>query len=117
MASARLNVTVYVKANASGNATAKVGPLSSREVWHPGQVTVGLAPGQATPTNEAGCAVSIGDSQTKVVIDSCVDGSSGDTTDAVSSSSVHCGEYVWADWTGGDPSVTFALTVTGTREV
>lgn len=117
MASARLSLSVTAKANASGNASVKAGPLSAREVWHPAQVTVSLVPGSATPINEAGCNVSIGDTQTKALIDACIDGSSGDTTDAVGGSTVHCGEYVWADWTGGDANVTFVMTITGTKDV
>lgn len=113
-----LNETTIVKSNGSGNATAKLGPLSAREVWHPDTATVSLAPGQAAPTNEAQCVVSFGDANTKRPLSgACVDGSTGDSTGRVSSVTPKVGQYIWADWTGGDANVFFQLTVTGTRDV
>lgn len=114
---ADLNAPAYAKSNGSGNASAKVGPLSAREVWHPENASVSLAPGQAAPTNEAQCVISYGDANTKRQLDACVDGSTGDSTGRVSSVTVKVGEYIWADWTGGDANVTFVLTVTGKKDV
>lgn len=112
----RLYESIPVISNGSGSASAKLGPLSAREVWHPESAAVGVLPG--TPiTNEATCVVSFGDSQTKRMIDACVDGSSGDSTGRVSAVSPKVGQYIWADWTGGDANVTFVLTVTGTKDV
>jgi hypothetical protein len=112
-----LNQTAYAKANGSGSASARLGPLSAREVWRPETATVGLIPGSAAPTNEATCVISFGDLQTKRPLDSCIDGSSGDSTGRVSSVTPKVGQYIWADWTGGDAGVTFQLTVTGKLDV
>lgn len=115
MPSAPLYATVTVKANGSGVASAKVGPLSAREKWHPGNVAVTQAGG--TPVNEAQCAVSVGDSNTKQFRDRTFTGSSGDSTDKCNNDTVGAGAFIWADWTGGDANVYFTLTVTGTKDI
>lgn len=114
---ATLNESVVVQANGAGIATARLGPLSAREVWHPETATVGLVPGSPAPTNEAQCVVSYGDVNTKRMLDACIDGSTGDSTGRVSSVTPKVGEFIWADWTGGDANVSFVLTVTGTKDV
>lgn len=113
-----LNETITVIANGSGNATAKLGPLTAREVWHPDSVAVHQALAIGTsPTNEAQCFISFGDANTKRAIDACVDGSTGDSTGRVSSITPKVGQYIWADWVGGDAGGTFVLTVTGSKDV
>lgn len=112
-----LNETVIVQSNGSGVASAKLGPLSAREIWHPDTATVGLAFGQATPKNEARCVVSYGDAYTKRILDACTDGSTGDSTGKVSSVVPKVGQYIWADWAGGDANVFFQLNVIGTKDV
>lgn len=114
---ARLNESVVAVSNGSGTASAKLGPLSAREIWHPESASVGLIPGSPAPTNEAQCVISYGDANTKRMLDACVDGSTGDSTGRVSSVTPKVGEFIWADWTGGDANVSFVLTVTGSKDV
>lgn len=112
-----LNEIGFAVSNGAGAATVKLGPTGAREIWHPDGATVSLIPGSAAPVNEATCQISFGDQQTKRLLDACVDGSSGDSTGRVQGVAPRVGQYIWADWTGGDVGVTFALTVTGTKEV
>lgn len=109
-----LRETAFVVLDASGNGTAKVGPLSARETWYPENVGVKV---NANPTNEASCTISVGDPNTKSFRDFTVSGSSGDSTGKVSGDKLVKGDYVWADWVGGDPGQRATLTVMGTKRV
>lgn len=101
--------------NGSGNGTAKIGPLSAREVWHPDNVHVSA---NAQPTNDAQCQIFTGSDTSAVNFrDATFTGSSGDSSDKVNSTVIHCGQYIWAVWTGGDANVTATLTVTGQKEL
>lgn len=115
MTKAILNETRQVVLNGSGAGTAKVGPLSAREVWSPENVSVNTV--QTTITNESQCVISVGDSNTKRQRDATQSGSTGDATDKCNADKIKCGQFVWADWTGGDAGVTAVVTVTGTKEV
>lgn len=107
--------TAVIRLNGSGAGTAKVGPLSAREVWHPDNASVSA---NANPTNEAACSVYVGnDASASTFRDACQDGSTGDATGRVSADTVRCGQYVWAVWTGGDANVQAVLTVTGTKDI
>lgn len=113
MTAVTLNVSQPVTLDASGNGTAKVGPLSARETWRPTNVHVSVS----TNTNEATCTVYVGDSQTASTFrDSTYSGSSGDMLDGLVDV-VSAGWYIFATWTGGDPSATATLVVTGTKDV
>lgn len=109
-----LRETVYVTLNGSGAGTAKVGPLSAREMWYPETVTVNA---NANPTNESQCSISVGDANTLRLRDITVNGSSGDSTGKISGDVIRCGEFVWATWTGGDAGQRAQMTVMGTKEV
>ncbi|MEU9022349.1 hypothetical protein [Actinomadura sp. NPDC048394] len=114
MTSVPLNETVPVVLNGAGGGTAKVGPLTAREVWHPSNASVKVS----TITNEAQCLIYVGDSPTQAnFMDGTYSGSSGDSSDRVGATTVRVGWYVWAVWTGGDPGATATLTVTGTKDV
>lgn len=113
-----MDVPLYESArvtlNGSGNGTAKVGPLSAREVWHPANVHVSVA----TNTNEAVCNVYAGvDATPPNFRDATFSGSSGDSTDKVSADTIKCGQYVFAVWTGGDANQVATMTVTGTKTI
>ena len=109
-----LNVTVSVRLDGAGGGTAQAGPISAREVWHPASVHVQASSAVA----EAVCNIYIGDSPVQPnFMDGTFSGSSGDSSDRVSSVPVTCSWYVWAVWTGGDPGATATLTVTGTKDV
>ena len=106
-----LNQTAPVTLDASGNGTARVGPISLREVWNPAQVSVRVS----TNANEAQCAVYIGDDTSAPNFqDGTLLGSSGASTTNVAGP-VYVGQYVFAVWTGGDPGAQGQMTVTGTK--
>ena len=109
-----LNESAHVVLDGSGNGTAKIGPISAREVWHPGNVHVSAS----TNTAEAECATYIGDSPIAAnFVDATFSGSSGDSSDRCNSYTVKVGWFVWAVWTGGDAGATATLSVTGTKDV
>jgi len=103
-----------VRLDAFGNGTAKVGPISAREIWYPATATVSA---NNPPTNEAQCQIFVGDLNTRRLRDSTESGSTGDNTGKISADVLKCGESVWAVWTGGDALQYAKLTVTGEKEV
>lgn len=109
-----LRETVVGTLDGSGNGTLKAGPLTAREMWHPDKAAVSA---NANPTNEAVCVVSVGDVNTRAFRDNTFTGSSGDSTDTIGSDTLRRGEFVWAQWTGGDAGQQMRLTVTGEKEI
>jgi hypothetical protein len=100
--------------DSSGNGTAKVGPQGKGEVWHPGIVHVSAS----SHVLEAQCQVFVGDKPTpNNYRDGTLSGSTGDSTDHVSSDEVRLGKSIWAVWTGGDIGATAYLIVTGTKDI
>lgn len=100
--------------NASGNGTAKVGPMTEREVWNPAIAFVGAS----TNVKEAMCSIYVGhDTSPPYQVDSTYSGSSGDSTGRVAGKTVRQGNFIWAVWTGGDVGATATLTVNGTKEI
>jgi Flp pilus assembly protein TadG len=109
-----LSETAVTKLNGSGNGTAKVGPLSAREIWYPGNVHINVATNNA----EASCKIFVGPDTTQSNFRDTADfGSTGDNTGACNADRIKVGWYVWAVWTGGDPNAQAVLTVTGTKSV
>lgn len=103
-----------VTLNASGNGTAKVGPLTEREVWSPTMAYVGVT----TNVKEALCSIYVGhDTSAPYQVDTTYTGSSGDSTGRVAGKTLRQGNFIWAVWTGGDVGATATLTVNGTREI
>lgn len=99
----------------SGNGTAQVGPIGAREVWHPENAHVSV---QTPVNNEAQCKIYVGDRPIDSTFrDGTFSGSSGDSTDRVSSDVVKVGQYIFAVWTGGDPGQTATLIVTGRKDI
>lgn len=119
MTTVPLRETAFVRFDGSGNGTAKIGPISAREVWHPSNVAVsGNDPATGPPTRESQCQIYIGmDPSLANYRDGTVNGSTGDSTDKVNADTVRCGQYVWAVWIGGDAGARGILTVTGTKDV
>lgn len=98
-----------------GNGTARVGPLTYRETWHPENAHVSA---NQNPTNQARCNVYVGDAATANNFrDATISGSSGDSTDRINADIVEKGQYIWAVWTGGDNGAVATLTVTGTKDI
>lgn len=115
MTTVPLRETVRITLDGTGSGTAKIGPISAREVWHPSNVAVSA---NAGASNEATCNIYVGLSATQSNFrDGTVNGSAGDSTDKVNADTVRCGEYVWATWSGGNAGVTAVLSVTGTKDV
>jgi hypothetical protein len=115
MANVQLRERATVVLDINGNGTAKVGPLSSREIWHPQNVAVSV---QSPVSNEASCKIYVGDQAIDSNFrDGTFSGSSGDSTDKVNSDTVKVGQYVWAIWSGGDSGMVATLNVTGNRDV
>lgn len=110
----RLNETAVIILNGSGAGTAKVGPLSAREIWYP---TVASVKANTLPTNEAQCQIFKGeDSSQSNYVDGTFSGSSGDSSQNVTGE-MRLGNWIWAVWTGGDANVQAILTVSGEKEV
>jgi hypothetical protein len=102
--------------NGSGNGTAKIGPATAREVWHPANVHVSANVGNVT--NEAACIVYVGDAVgPNNFRDGTLSGSSGDTTDAVNADEIGPGQYIFAVWSGGDPGARGTMVITGTKDI
>lgn len=114
MTTADLNDFATVLLDGTGAGTAKVGPLSAREIWSPGTVTVSA---NNNPTNEAQCQIFVGTQYDMRLRDSTESGSTGDSSGRCSDDRIKCGAYIWAVWQGGDPGVYAKLVVTGTKEV
>jgi hypothetical protein len=103
----------------NGNGMANIGPASSREVWSPENVHVSATTGQPV-VNEASCTIHVGIPTAVNAAsfrDESFSGSSGDSTDKVSSDIVKCGTQVIAIWSGGDPGAIGTMNVTGTKTV
>jgi hypothetical protein len=115
MTAVQLRESAVVVLNGSGNGTAKVGPLTARETWHPDNAHVSANP---NPVNEAQCSIYIGDSPIASNFrDATFTGSSGDSSDRINADMIKSGQYVFAVWSGGDANVTATLTVTGTKDL
>jgi hypothetical protein len=109
-----LSATVNIALNGSGNGTVQAGPVSPGEVWYPAVVSVSVA----TNTNEAQCKIYSGAIVAPFTfIDGTVDGSTGDSTDRVTGKVLRPGQYIFAQWTGGDAGSTATLNISGTRQV
>lgn len=115
MVSVRLFESATVTLNGSGNGTAKVGPLTAREIWNPENAHVSA---NQNPTNQAQCYVYVGDAPVQYNFrDASISGSSGDSTDRINADVLKKGQYVWAVWMNGDANAVAVLTVTGTKDV
>lgn len=110
-----LNAPANVVLNGSGNGTAKIGPISLREVWTVAVASIMTVEDEVT--NESTCNIYAGpDTSAPNFVDTSFTGSSGDSTSNFGQP-ITAGMYVWAVWTGGDPGVTAQLIVTGTKDI
>ena len=108
-----LRQSMPVTLNGSGNGTAKVGPLSAREVWYPDNVAIGVN----GFTKQCSCTVYKGPDTSQASFRDISTFGSGDNTGACNADTVKVGEYIWAVWSGGDAGFSATLTVTGLKDV
>lgn len=108
-----LRATAVGFLDGTGALTLKLGPESAREIWHPSDVHVSANQGA---TNEATCTISFGDNQTRRFVDATNSGSFGDSTSKMPKT-VKKGDFIWAQWAGGDAGVQATLTVNGEKDV
>lgn len=99
--------------NSDGDGTAQAGPNGTNEVW-----TVSVASVSAsTNVSEATCRIYAGNYLGQpTFVDGTTWGSTGDSTSNFSAQ-VYPGQYVYAQWTGGDDGATATLVISGTRRV
>jgi len=108
-----LNETAIITLSGIGGGTARLGPLTAREIWYPQNASVKA---NTNPTNEAACQIFVGQTATQDNFrDNTFSGSSGDSSGKVTGK-LSKGDYVYAVWTGGDANVQATLTVTGDPE-
>lgn len=108
-----LSATATCVLDSNGNGTAQTGPNGTNEVWAPQTASVSVS----SNTHEATCKIYAGN---YLGLGSFIDGTTwGSTGDSTSnfSGQVYAGQYVFAQWTGGNPGATATLAVTGTRRV
>jgi hypothetical protein len=108
-----LNAVASCTLNSEGNGTAQIGPKGTNEVW-----TVAVASVSASSNaSEATCRIYAGNYLGQpTFVDGTTWGSTGDSTSNFSAQ-VYPGQYVYAQWTGGDSGATATLVCTGTRRV
>lgn len=109
-----LRESAVIVLDGSGNGTAKLGPLSAREIWYPDNVHVSVA----TVTKEARASIYMGSDTTQSNFrDESVFASTGDSSGTCNADIVRVGHYIWAVWTNGDANAQAVLTVTGLKDV
>jgi len=108
-----LRETAVVLLDGSGAGTAKVGPLSAREVWYPDNVAISIT----GATKQAKASMYMGSDTTQSNFRDISTFASGDSSGACNADVVKSGMYIWAVWTGGDPGLQAILTVTGLKDV
>lgn len=108
-----LNVTASCTLDSEGNGTVQIGPNGTNEVWAPATASVNAS----SNNSEATCKIYAGNYLGQgAFIDGTTWGSTGDSTSNFSAK-VYTGQFVWAQWTGGDPGATATLVITGNRQV
>jgi hypothetical protein len=106
--------TVTVTLDGSGNGIARIGPAGAREVWNAENASVHAS----SSVKEAQCKIFVGtDATASNYVDGTLSGSTGDSTDRVSAYPIPYGQYIWAQWIGGDAGAVAYLKVTGMREI
>lgn len=109
-----LRETAVITLNGSGAGTARVGPLSAREVWYPDNASISVS----TKVKEASANLYAGESATQPYFrDNSVQASTGDSSGTVSADTLRRGQFIFAVWTGGDANAQAILTVTGVKDV
>lgn len=108
-----LNENTSGQLNFFGDALLRLGPTAHGITWEPEVASVRCS----TNVREAVVNIFVGNAATPDnYVDNTQTGSTGDSTGNVRTRGAHTtlGNYVWADFKGGDPGATAYLTVTGT---
>lgn len=109
-----LNEAASVILNSQGNGTAHLGPLTAYESWQPSTGAVSVA----TNSNEAQCAIYMGDQPVQQnLVGTTLSGSTGDSTGLGGLVPMQTGQYIWAVWTGGDPGSLATIKVQGSKNL
>ena len=94
--------------------TAQIGPRNQREVWYPEVISVSAS----SNASESTCRIYAGPDATPAnFVDSTETGSTGFSTYPTTNRTVHCNEYVFAVWTGGDLGAQGRLVIVGTKVI
>lgn len=113
-----LNQSAVVTLDASGNGTARLGPISAREHWNPARIAVKTNQAPGTIVSEAQCRIYAGpDTSDTWFVDNTLSGSTGDATGRAAGQVLDCGEQVFAVWSGGDAGAQGRVNVTGTKTI
>lgn len=108
-----LRETAVVTLDGSGAGTAKVGPLSAREVWYPDNVSISVT----GATKQAAATMYMGPDTTQSNFRDNSVLASGDASGACNADVVKSGMYIWVVWSNGDVGKQAILTVTGLKDV
>lgn len=107
-----LNENATIQLNAFGDATVGLGPRAHGLTWHVQLASVRV---QGPVTNEATCALFVGNQPTQDnFCDNTRSGSTGDSSGHVAGD-IRVGSFVWAQWVHGDPGAQATLVVSGTQ--
>jgi len=115
-------VTLKGSTTIAGAGTAKIGPISQRELWYPQVISVSAS----SAVNQASCKTYAGaDTSQPNFVWQTANGSTGDTTANIAGPGlaainlpgrvIRCGEYIWAVWTAGDAGAQGRLNIQGMR--
>jgi len=108
----RLQDTKRITLDGSGNASVIFGPGRPNELWTVNRVSCGVS----TKVLEAQFKLYRGNVGPGSFISGSVSGSTGDTDDGLNEV-LNAGEYLTAQWTGGDVGATATVTYWGDIDV
>jgi hypothetical protein len=108
--------TLSVTLDGSGNGTARLRPVGSREFWLPDAVAVSAS----TNVQEAACKIYAGAAAAQqYFVDGTLSGSTGDSTGKISGHVISRTRdpYIFCVWAGGDAGAVATAVVSGSKEI
>jgi hypothetical protein len=107
-----LSTSASVELDGGGGGTVGIGPSLPGVSWQPATIAVSVS----TNASEAQCNIYQGLAPgAGSLLAATSTGSTGDSTDC--STTVWPGQFLIAEWTGGDPGATATMSVFGTKRV
>jgi hypothetical protein len=108
----------------TGGGTAQIGPIGQRELWYPQVISVSAT----TAVNQAACKTYAGpDTSQPNFVWGTLSGSTGDSTANIAGPGlaaanlpgrvIHCNEYIFAVWSGGDAGAQGRLNIQGMKVI